>query len=519
MKKIVLLLFVLHIADVCFAQNGKIISEQNGVTVLKVWGTHAERGYAQGYFLADQIVDIWTNYFKKIHYSDNYEQAKLLLSTPGNFVIPEVYIIEAQNVLLGMASAGIVVSAVDEWDVLLMSSFLDIDGLLASSGKENADKGPGCSTLISWGHATSGTGLNGKSVATRHTDWGAYDGIIGNDVIVIHLPSEIDEQPWVNVSYAGMIAPLSAMNQGGLAVFLQSMNQTGVGNISQTNNLPSDIGYGTIGQSYEPYWFTMRKAIEKADYNNDGSNNVLDIKDAVSSYTNGYAMPFIFTPVAKSTHGDPNLIAMIGEISPTAPITTFRSVDFDDQIPGDNIYSANEQIARNNNLNFCIRYNSVKDNIGNGVGFDAQSHWEFMSDYSNSKTLLSGIDNIQLMQYIPKDQILKYAGYSAPFFQAYLSPSLTLDLETVFSNNLLNTTDVEFKDSKLFPNPTDNYLNIEAEYIERIRIINMNGQIVNSYSFDRSNYAKLDILYLQSGIYILDIITANNSTQKLFIKD
>ncbi len=417
MKHVFLVLLGLLIVVSLNAQiNGKIISEENGVTVLKVWGTHAERGYAQGYFLADQIVDIWSNYFKHGHYANNYKDAKNVLTADKNFKIPNEYVVEAKYVMKGVKDAGVDITGLNEWDLLLMCSFLDVDGLLKAQKKA---EGPGCSTLISWNEATLGTSLNGKSIATRHTDWGAYKGIIDNDVIVIHIPSEDDEQPWTNVGYAGMIAPLSAMNEGGLGAFGQIMLSSG-----------SDHGQAQTELEYEPWWFTIRKAVEKKDYNGDGANDVLDMLDAALSNPMGYADGFIFASVAKSTSNDNNKIAMIGELAPTEPFVTSRTSAFEDKIPGDNLYSANDQIARNNNLDYCVRYNSVIEYIGSGKKFDAQAQWDFMKLYSNS-WLKFKWDNIQMMQFIPEDQTLKYAGYTDTL-QAYQAPFIVLNLDTIY---------------------------------------------------------------------------------------
>lgn len=491
MKQVILIALAVLIFNTSKAQNGEVISEENGVTVLKVWGTHAERGYAQGYFLAEQIGDLWGNYLRYNHYLNNYAQAKSILTTAGNFNIPQEYITEAQYVMQGVADAGVDVTGLDEWDLLLMSSFLDIDGILG--GSKNSD-GPGCSTLISWGDATTGSSLNGKSIATRHTDWGAYTGIIGNDVIVIHIPSETDEQPWVNVGYAGIIAPLSGMNQGGLGVFGQILLSSG-----------SDHGQGTTGQGYEPTWFTIRKALEKADYNGDGQNDINDIKDASLSNTNGYADGFIYTSVAKATVNDDEKVAMITEMAAESPYMTHRTNAFADQIPGDNLYSANDQIKRNNNLDYCIRYNSVKNNIGTGTNWEPQTHWDFMTDYSNSWTLMAW-DNIQMMQYIPEEQILKYAGYTGTT-QAHNAAILTLDLDTIFPQ--INTK-IESKDRTeimVYPNPTNESFKIKADKIKQIKILNTNGQLVNTYHYKNVNSAQIDSSFLTQGIYLVEIKT------------
>ena len=55
MKRIVFLIFILMIlSSFCFAQivNGDTLTVQ-GEKILKIWGTHYERGYATGYLLGD----------------------------------------------------------------------------------------------------------------------------------------------------------------------------------------------------------------------------------------------------------------------------------------------------------------------------------------------------------------------------------------------------------------------------------------------------------------------------------
>jgi hypothetical protein len=483
------------------AQNGEIISEQNGVTVLKVWGTHAERGYAQGYFLADQIADLWGNYFYGTHYASNYNQAKSILTTSGNFNINPNYITEAQYAMQGISDAGVDITGLDEWDLLLMSCFLDIDGILYTAKKA---KGPGCSTLINWNDATTGTDLDGKSVITKMTDWGVEPGIIGNDVIVIHIPSEADEQPWVNVGYAGCIAPLGGMNQGGLGIFNQILLSSG-----------SDHGQGTQGKSYEPVWFTIRKVLESTDYNNDGDNDVNDIIDAANSNIYGYADGFIYTAVSKSINNTNHEIATVCELAASYPYVVSRTNSFNDQIPGSNLYSANDQIARNNNLDYCVRYNSVINNIGSGIGFSKASLWDFMCDYSNSWTLLNW-DNIQIIQYVPEDQTIRYSGYTTT--QAYLSNSLEMDLDTIFPpiTNIHSNTSNNINHIQLFPNPANDKITMNLPNNESncsVRVINSSGILVK-YKESVVDNEQINLADLSKGIYLIEIIYNNQKITK-----
>jgi len=58
---------------------------------------------------------------------------------------------------------------------------------------------------------TKGTDLDGKSVISHHLDWAALPVIINNFIVAFHIPSEKDEQPWVNIGFAGLMSSVSAL--------------------------------------------------------------------------------------------------------------------------------------------------------------------------------------------------------------------------------------------------------------------------------------------------------------------
>ncbi len=64
MKRAMMLMLVLMIVGTgVFAQdvNGDV-SIVNGVTVVRLWGTHYERGYAQGYLMPDQVEETFSGF-------------------------------------------------------------------------------------------------------------------------------------------------------------------------------------------------------------------------------------------------------------------------------------------------------------------------------------------------------------------------------------------------------------------------------------------------------------------------
>jgi hypothetical protein len=229
---------------------------------VKVWGTHEERGYAVGFLLGENVNDLFENYLMPA-FGSYYSMARNLMATDAHIKIDSIYIYEAMGMAEGLNASGEMDMTVDYIDVLLANSFLDFQNFLGKGlGLDN-----GCSSLISWGDATAGTDLDGKCVISRHLDWDDQPVIIRNQVMIVHFPAEEDEQPWLLIGFAGQMSVLSGLNQSGVAVMQHMLSDEYTG--------------ASLNKSYEPVWFTMRKAIESADYNGDGVNNCLDINDAV----------------------------------------------------------------------------------------------------------------------------------------------------------------------------------------------------------------------------------------------
>jgi len=259
---------------------------------------------------------------------------------------------------------------------------------------------------MSWGDATKGTDLNGKSVISRHLDWDLDPVLLRNQVMVVHIPSEIDEQPWAQIGFAGMISVLSGFNAN-LGVFQHMMED--------------EYSCGAIKKKYEPIWFTLRKSIEKKDPNKDGANNVLDLKYFINKQKRGFADAYIISALARSTEKQNNKIALVAELAPKSPYIIYRSNSFPDKIPGDNLYTANYQIARKNKMNITRRYNGIKNNIDNGKSISLTKNRDLMGRYSTLTI------NIQFMTYAPEMDLFrvsvwhKQAAYKSPFMDFIIS--------------------------------------------------------------------------------------------------
>lgn len=376
-KNLILISFILIISDCTTAQkvNGKIIEQSDNLTIIKIHGTHKQRGYAYGYLLKDRVRLIYDKYIK-LGFEDYIDFAKTQIKT-GKFKIDKNFIIEAKAVIEGMNDAGADTSNFSYLDLLIANSFLDFEAFAN-----------GCSSLMSWGKATINTKLRGKSVITRNLDWDLSPLLFKNNLFVIHIPSETNEQPWLMIGYVGQISVLSGLNKSGLSVFQHMMY---FDNKQYLTNKPN----------YEPIWFSLRKAIEQKDYDKSGQNDVNDLKAVIQENKAGYASGFIAAALAPAINRPDTLVALVAELAPNKPYLTFRTKKDNIKIKGDNLYAANSPIKRNDRYGYCRRYFRVYKALNRIKNVDDSVSWEVMKKKSRLGS------NLQRIQVIPENSVLK----------------------------------------------------------------------------------------------------------------
>ncbi|OFX38121.1 MAG: hypothetical protein A2X08_08920 [Bacteroidetes bacterium GWA2_32_17] len=498
MKKIfVIVVFVIASSlSIVYAQpvNGELVSDTGNIRVVKVWGTHYQRGFAYGYLCSQKIFSVYNNYILP-NFGGLLPLAKSIIGNQNNFSIDTIYVTEAKAMLDGMANAGIDTAGISYLDLFVVNFITDLSGFITK--KEIIQN---CSSLMDWGDATLGTDLNGKSVISHHLDASPLDtNITNNQVVIIHVPSETNEQPWILTGTAGQMAASQAFNIHGVTAFLNTVN-----------------GFtALVNKGYEPVTLAIRKGLEKVDFNNDGLHNVNDIRDALSSNTNGYASGFIVCSLAPSTAGYDSLIAMVAELAPQQPYVTFRYNNYTDSIDGDNLYAANDMVKRNNAQIYCSRYLNVSNVIHtnyNGQNIGSSDNWNIMKTQSVQNI------NLQFIQVIPEDCVFKIAvsHYGNPAYQ--FAPQVFNFCE-LFSTNIKSKTVVDEISINLFPNPSVNNLNIEitnATGLFTVEIYNVLNQKIHCSEIGKKSY--IDISNLPKGIYLLKIYSKNVSQIKKFVK-
>ncbi len=496
MKKIVFTVLILCVFQLAATAqedvNGEILSETDNLTVVQVWGTHYERGYAQGFLLADEMYDILTNYLIP-QFGSYMSYAKEVVDAGQHIAIDDKYITEAQGIIDGAVDAGMDTTGIDYRDILVANSFLDLQGF---SSFKYLDFGTACSALMSWGDATANTALAGESVISRHLDWTVNNSITENQVMVAHVPAETDEQNWVMIGFAGQIGALSGVNTNGLAAF---------------QNMMSDFSgqQAQINQAYQPVWFTLRDALETVDYNDDSQHNTNDLRAAIESNTQGYADGFLISGLASSATAVDSLTALVSEITPVDPKIVNRTNAYDDNIPGDNLYVANSQIKRNDAHNYCYRYNAVVSAIGAGENISTEQNWVIMRDNSG----VSG--NIQFMQFVPDQRYMNISAYRDGS-AAYTHDSTRYYLDDLFDVAAVQSLSRQSQYCHITPNPVYDVAKIEftgkPDETFLCRVFNASGRLVESEYGLRTSRIMLSKSRLKEGLHVV-ILTGNKGTR------
>ncbi|MEI6456647.1 MAG: T9SS type A sorting domain-containing protein [bacterium] len=493
MKKVLLFLCMVMAAGHGTGQpvNGIVYSDTLGLRVIKVWGTHQQRGYALGYLTGASITAMMTNYIKP-QFGAFYSSARQVIIQGNDIAIPQLYQDEAQAVIDGMNASGTNPDNLDKTDVLVGNSLLDLANVLGKS------TGQGCASLMSWNNATAGTDLDGKSVVSRHLDW-IYSGIlVNNQIMVVHFPSEQDEKKWMLIGYAGMISALSGINEDYCA-FQHVMNDY--------------TASGFHGKQYLPVWLALRKALEADDYNSDGSRDVQDVQSVLRDCTNGFASGYVVSSLGRSNSVD-SLVAMVAELTPTSPTHTFRYNDYDDNIPGDNLYASNFQIKRNDARNYDSRYNSVKNNIGNGTMISLDSNWNILRDHSHQSI------NMQFMQFAPEYDYFRIAIYRNGH-AAYLNDPAVYALSDLFADPTVSIEELkENAQVKIYPNPSGHMIYMSGipsgDY--RAEIFDLTGKRI-LFSARLSLQNGIDISSLNRGIYTIRLTCDQNVYTSRFVSN
>jgi hypothetical protein len=197
------------LAGAAAAQNGVILDQDlddnnQGYTVMRVWGSHYEMGYAQASLLGDYIVDAVAE-VQEIAGSD-YDLLRNLMK----FAIwqpPEI-----EDEIDGMVASLAVThpsAAIDELDLKVINTY--------------GDWGYACRSHMCWGRYVAPPI---KTLATRRLDFGAPALTASHHVLLAWDPDDGSPQ-WVNLAWPGAVAVVTGVNEFGSLASLHDYDSYG----------------------------------------------------------------------------------------------------------------------------------------------------------------------------------------------------------------------------------------------------------------------------------------------------
>ncbi|MEA2097307.1 MAG: FlgD immunoglobulin-like domain containing protein [Candidatus Cloacimonadota bacterium] len=504
MKKNMLFIFIfLFILTIINAQNvnGDTLSVE-GKKILKVWGTHYERGYATGYLFGDKIKEISESYFIYAFFGGNsylYESTRTYFL--DNFQIEEKYISETEGMIDGMIEADINLFSdildrdIDANDLLLSNAIVD----LAALGDLNLNYQFGCSSLSSWGESTIlDPELSGNLVITRNMDWTPHPALLENHLLIVHFPSEADEVNWLSFTFPGLIGGLSSINENGLCAFM---------NMGNHNEHPNTY-------TFHPIFLSIRNGIEVYDYDGDYEIAPEDVQAAIEE---NYQLSGSIVHTANHESG------LIIECNNQNGIVV-RDDNDNTIIPMEHLVATNHFRELYPPVG-CYRYNNIADSLSTSSDIDIIRSWDILAG-------AAGVShNIHTIQYAPSLNLIKWstAMVGTPAYQ--LEPTI-LDAEELFTYNTSANT-FYFQDHSFLtvsPNPFYSSTNLSFSLTKttdvKLCIYNIKGHKIRTLLSDVLVQGSHNVSWdgtdengkkISSGIYFYTLETINDIYTKKVI--
>jgi len=465
MKKNIISVFILMIfSSICFAQvvNGDTLTV-DGKKILKVWGTHYERGYAHGYLLGENIKEIYEEYIIGFFFGNN---AILYASCRDFFIqsfgVEDKYHDEAEGVIDGIQNSGISLYSsvlnrdLDEIDVLVANSLVDFVALISNQ----TGIWFGCSSLSSWGQNTiQDPDLNGQLVITRNMDWMPHPTLLENHLLIVQFPSEPEEINWLSFTFPGMIGALSAVNEENLSAFM---------NMGNNNSYPNQ-------ELLHPIFFTIRNGIEANDYNGDSQIDPYDIASAISDK---------YQLSGSIVHSTDESFGIVVECN------NANGVEIRDD--SDNTIIPEEHLAATNHFRklyspvYCNRYANISDSLNTNSLMNVERSWNLLGG-------AAGVShNLHTIEFAPTLNLIKWstAQLGIPAYQ--LEPTV-FDLQELFTLNVSAYPDFQqqFSIVSSYPNPfysstTISFCVAQTIPFVNLEIYNIKGQKIKTLECGKS---------------------------------
>ncbi|MFH0983006.1 MAG: C45 family peptidase [Planctomycetota bacterium] len=187
------------------------LEKVNGVRVLKLWGTPYERGYAHGYLVGPDIVQLFQTAVldpRILADPQRYETA-----VRRDFAAKMKFDPERREELKGMLDG--IVASVGPAGLRMerLGRNLDLGDLEAVNALADWYRFL-CSSFSAWGDGQGG----GEMVTARNLDFLTLPGLDTQHLIIVYLDPGPGKKRWVSLAWSGLIGAYTAMNEEGVTI-------------------------------------------------------------------------------------------------------------------------------------------------------------------------------------------------------------------------------------------------------------------------------------------------------------
>lgn len=219
--------------------NGSL-TEIEGISILRIWGSPWEKGYAHGYLIAEDIVTMLDNFISGNTFGLNADKWE-------NEVMPAISIFNIEQrfeeELQGML-AGIEARAGGKVNIPALDRSLKYDDLAAINIGPDFF-GIECSSFSAWGSMTA----DSNTITGRNFDWQEIPGVFEKQYVIVYVSTVGSNRlGFVTINWPGIIGCFTVMNAEGVTL-----------NINDTNGYPPIQTFG-----FYPRILIYREAIESA---------------------------------------------------------------------------------------------------------------------------------------------------------------------------------------------------------------------------------------------------------------
>lgn len=182
----------------------------DGLRLLKLRGTHRERGLAHGFLMAPEIVEMFNRMLPMVQqFFQGKDYQKVLIPLAHRFTWPKRYEGEMAGMLEGIRLAlpkkedrmlKILEREIGTEDLRFLNSFPDFGGF-------------NCSSFSAWGKLTP----DGEIAVARNLDF--YFGQFSNSIpfcILAQEPAEEGLRTTIDISIAGLMGATTVLNEDGI---------------------------------------------------------------------------------------------------------------------------------------------------------------------------------------------------------------------------------------------------------------------------------------------------------------